>query len=220
MTYTPLSHCCKAPVDFRDRDDTNLYCTVCGKPYITLAEPTPTLVREKELREELVKDMVSRFLRWKLPDNFSPDAGITFIKYFNVYTEHPMKHEPSGTNLFDAIQAKEMVEYMLAGLPDILHSELERKAKEVEGLKKTGIHEFEVGTNICKWCGLQRKGRYPIRENIIMDEKSGGSSATVTAIDWDITGQPCEKNLAGNFNLGVDSARSLITDLIANLEKK
>jgi hypothetical protein len=29
----------------------------------------------------------------------------------------PMRHEPVGTNLFDAIQAEAMVRHMLEGLP-------------------------------------------------------------------------------------------------------
>jgi hypothetical protein len=29
-----------------------------------------------------------------------------------------MKHEPSGTNLFDATQADAMVRYMIDGMPD------------------------------------------------------------------------------------------------------
>lgn len=61
--------------------------------------------------------MVSRFLGWRLPENFTPDAGISFKAAFNEHTAHPMKHEPSGTNLLDAAQAKEMVLYMIKGMP-------------------------------------------------------------------------------------------------------
>lgn len=65
-------------------------------------------------REALVREhMVNRFLSWKLPEDFSPDGGITFKKEFNENTEFPMKHEPTGTNLFTATQARKMVEYML-----------------------------------------------------------------------------------------------------------
>jgi len=61
--------------------------------------------------------MVDRFLGWKLPENFRPDAGISFKATFNEHTAHPMKHEPSGTNLFDAVQAEGMVRYMTEGMP-------------------------------------------------------------------------------------------------------
>lgn len=67
--------------------------------------------------EEQIKHMVSRFLAWKLPEHFRPDAGISFKREFNEHTAHPMKHEPFGTNLFDATQADAMVRHMLDGLP-------------------------------------------------------------------------------------------------------
>lgn len=75
------------------------------------AAPSP----DTRVREALIKHMVDRFLGWKLPENFSPDAGISFKTTFNEHTAHPMKHEPSGTNLFDATQADAMIRYMLEG---------------------------------------------------------------------------------------------------------
>lgn len=69
------------------------------------------------ISEEQIKHMVDRFLRWKLPENFAPDAGISFKAAFNEQTAHPMKHEPVGTNLFDATQAEAMVRYMIEGMP-------------------------------------------------------------------------------------------------------
>ncbi len=66
-----------------------------------------------EMREADIKHMVDRFLGWKLPKDFFPDGGISFKAVFNEHTDHPMKAEPVGTNLFTADQAKEMVEYML-----------------------------------------------------------------------------------------------------------
>lgn len=73
------------------------------------------------LTEGQIKHMVDRFLGWRLPENFNPDAGISFKKTFNEHTAHPMKHEPIGTNLFDAEQATAMVRYMIAGLPSAEH---------------------------------------------------------------------------------------------------
>lgn len=69
------------------------------------------------MTEDQIKHMVSRFLAWKLPENFSPDGGISFKREFNENTPHPMKAEPSGTNLLDATQAEAMVRHMLEGLP-------------------------------------------------------------------------------------------------------
>ena len=69
------------------------------------------------MNEEQINHMVQRFLAWRLPYDFSPDAGISFKATFNEHTGHPMRHEPSGTNLLDATQAEAMVRYMIEGLP-------------------------------------------------------------------------------------------------------
>jgi len=53
---------------------------------------------------ELIKIAVDRFLGWKLPDDFSPDGGISFKKG---------PFDTIGTNLFTAQQAQEMFEYVL-----------------------------------------------------------------------------------------------------------
>lgn len=70
------------------------------------------------MTEAQIKYMVNRFLSWKLPENFSPDGGISFNRWFNENTSHPMKHEPSGTNLFHWTQAEAMVRHLLEGLPE------------------------------------------------------------------------------------------------------
>jgi hypothetical protein len=66
------------------------------------------------MTNDQIKHMVSRFLAWKLPHNFSPDGGIT--------AERPnyapgVVWEPTGTNLLDWTQAEAMVRHMLDGLP-------------------------------------------------------------------------------------------------------
>jgi hypothetical protein len=72
------------------------------------------------MTEAQIKYMVDRFLSWKLPrDTFNPDCGISFDKKpFNTHTPHPMQYEPVGTNLFDAVQATEMVRHITEGLPE------------------------------------------------------------------------------------------------------
>lgn len=69
------------------------------------------------MTEDQINHMAQRFLQWRLPDDFRPDAGISFKAEFNEHTEHPMKHQPSGTNLLTYAQATEMVRYLTAGLP-------------------------------------------------------------------------------------------------------
>ncbi len=66
-----------------------------------------------ETTEDLVKEMVNRFLCWELPKDFAPDAGISFKAEYNENTPYPMRHEPIGTNLFDAEQAEQMVRHIL-----------------------------------------------------------------------------------------------------------
>lgn len=56
--------------------------------------------------------MVDRFLGWKLPDDFAPDAGVSlnrdYCQKFGM---------PSGTNLLHAGQAKEMLQHVVGGAP-------------------------------------------------------------------------------------------------------
>ncbi|WP_190241463.1 hypothetical protein [Rhizobium sp. N122] len=81
------------------------------------------------MTKDQIKHMVDRFLSWKLPENFRPDAGISFRAEYNENTPHPMKHEPSGTNLLDAVQAEAMVRHMIEGLttaaPEVLEALLQ-----------------------------------------------------------------------------------------------
>ena len=74
------------------------------------------------MTDEQIKHMISRFLGWRLPANFNPDAGISFEPEFNVeymasLGKPPMRHEPLGTNLFDYTQAEAMIRYMVEELP-------------------------------------------------------------------------------------------------------
>lgn len=71
-----------------------------------------------KLSEDQIKHLRDRFLGWRLPENFRPDGGISFKADFNENTPWPMKHQPFGTNLFDATQAEAMVRYMLEGMPE------------------------------------------------------------------------------------------------------
>lgn len=70
------------------------------------------------ITEAQIKHMVGRFLGWKLPENFQPDAGISFQAHFNNGTAEGGQHQPMGTNLLDATQADAMVRYLLDGLPE------------------------------------------------------------------------------------------------------
>jgi hypothetical protein len=65
------------------------------------------------MSEDQIKHMVNRFLSWKLPANFNPDDGIKFEPISNPGSQYEYRHQPTGTNLFDATQAEAMIRYML-----------------------------------------------------------------------------------------------------------
>lgn len=67
----------------------------------------------RTMEKKPIDVMVDRFLGWELPKDFAPDGGISFKREFNEHTEFPMKHEPVGTNLLTADQAKAMLKYVL-----------------------------------------------------------------------------------------------------------
>lgn len=68
----------------------------------------------KILGARVTDEMVSRFLCWQLPDNFSPDCGITFKRtHSETGPFGPQKREPTGTNLLDAAQARAMLEHVI-----------------------------------------------------------------------------------------------------------
>jgi len=68
----------------------------------------------------LIKQMVDKFLSWKLPKDFSPDGAVQFNPiYCNTTKGWKM---PTGTNLLNANQAKELFEYLLEG--EALYNEL------------------------------------------------------------------------------------------------
>ncbi len=78
--------------------------------------PPKMPIDKLEQEHTTVKEMVNRFLGWKLPEDFHPDSGITF-KPTKPYTgdEYGNSWWPIGTNVFSADQATAMVEYMLDG---------------------------------------------------------------------------------------------------------
>lgn len=63
-----------------------------------------------------IKQMVSRFLAWRLPQPWNPDNGISYRR--PTYAHPPTDSDwPTGTNLFDAAQAEAMVRHMLGFTP-------------------------------------------------------------------------------------------------------
>lgn len=78
---------------------------------------------------KVTEEMVSRFLSWRLPNDFAPDAGISFTP-----SDHPdaLTHLwPTGTNLLTADQARTMLEHVIAG-----GGEAEQQAKDAEAWRE------------------------------------------------------------------------------------
>lgn len=82
-------------------------------PVENTTESIMTELRKIMLSDDQIRFMVDRFLQWRLPADFAPDAGISFEPVFNRGTEFEHKHEPVGTNLLTAAQAEAMVRFML-----------------------------------------------------------------------------------------------------------
>ena len=65
------------------------------------------------MTEDQIIEAMHRFLRWKLPADFSPDGGISFKPMRNENTPWPERNEPVGTNLFNFDQAEAMIRHIL-----------------------------------------------------------------------------------------------------------
>ncbi len=65
------------------------------------------------MTDEQIKQMVDRFLVWRLPADFAPDGGISFERFGNKGTPHEYECYPMGTNMLTATQAEAMVRHML-----------------------------------------------------------------------------------------------------------
>lgn len=86
-------------------------------------QETLTPKPKRPMTDEQIKHMVNRFLGWRLPENFRPDAGISFNPEYNsdfnrLHGLPPSRHQPIGTNLLDAEQAEAMIRYLVEGLPN------------------------------------------------------------------------------------------------------
>ena len=105
---------------------------------------------EASMTDDQIKHMVDRFLMWQLPENFNPDAGISYTRP-NWPASLP---GPVGTNLFGATQATAMVRHMLDGLPSSTRSEvtvrmlasvlLDCPAGSATAMARSLLEQFEI----------------------------------------------------------------------------
>lgn len=61
-----------------------------------------------------IKHMTDRFLSWRLPADFAPDAGISYTR---PNYDPAVDATPYGTNLLDARQAEALMRHLVDGLP-------------------------------------------------------------------------------------------------------
>ena len=94
------------------------------------------------MTEAQIKHMVDRFLCWRLPQPWNPDGGISYTRP----NYHPdIDATPTGTNLFDAGQATQMVRHMVEGMPD---TALAQAAAEVVRLRRALEKIRDVGLGL------------------------------------------------------------------------
>ena len=63
-----------------------------------------------ENKPQVTEEMITRFLQWKLPQDFYPDCWVSFDR------EKAQEYQwPTGTNLLHAGQVREMLEFVLTG---------------------------------------------------------------------------------------------------------
>lgn len=100
-------------------------------------QPLVDSCKETRYRRD-IKTAVDRFLCWKLPADFAPDAGISFDKQH----KYESYRWPIGTNLLTGPQAKAMFEHCLEGTGYVVNpappsTEIEELRKNVELANKT-----------------------------------------------------------------------------------
>lgn len=109
------------------------------------------------LTKEQIKRMVDRFLSWRLPNDFSPDGGISFEPIGNAGTGNAYTRQPTGTNLLDYNQATAMVAHMLEGIPNpaLVQWAVDRWNDEVKNRPLQNVHRRSLDD---AWRQVMRHG--------------------------------------------------------------
>lgn len=107
-----------------------------------------------------IDHMVNRFLSWNLPPDFYPDAGISFKAEYNEGTPWPGKHKPIGTNLFTADQARQMIMYMLEGMPVVGEPAPAKPQHQPEFEYRWRVPNFSELTPGAKLCSISAAAGY------------------------------------------------------------
>lgn len=142
------------------------------------------------MTDEQIKRMVEQFLRWKLPENFHPDGGISFEPFGNKGTSHQYKREPVGTNLLDYEQATAIVRYMIEGLRESSGTAL-------------GTAEASVWIRTDAQGNPDSNGTYTAPVSGTAETRHGSEGSVLTEIDP----KPIDTSGNGTRNLGLAATR-------------
>lgn len=94
---------------------------------------------------QVTDEMVSRFIGWPLPKTFAPDCGISFDgRKDDEWNKN--KTWPIGTNLLTAIEARAMLEHVLADEVHLLQAALADLYAQIKAFVATeGEADFYTG---------------------------------------------------------------------------
>lgn len=115
-----------------------------------------TTTHNETERAELIRHMVNRFLAWKLPKEFYPDSFISFDREKHETWGGYPNSWPTGTNLFTAEQAKEMLEYLLEGYEPANPLQNGEQVELIERLTRAAQEESGI-YNSSGWDGFRKK---------------------------------------------------------------
>lgn len=111
--------------------------------------PRPELLSpENPWLDAHYKFMVDRFLAWKLPHDFCPDAGISFKP--NPLWDVQGPHWPAGTNLLHAGQALEMFKHCVDLPNPIVHLCSEHSDQDIAKFKQYWRKTVEGNSAACQ----------------------------------------------------------------------
>ena len=157
----------------------------------------------------LVEHMVSRFLQWKLPENFCPDGGISFERIGNKGTQHEYTREPVGTNLLDHTQATEMVRFMLEGL-DLKGSPSVIPAGPISGFSGSPDSGSAGGEHVAALAAGSQPPDYPA----ILERERTAVADGINAIEATLRGKWWMTEGRGSYEYNDDRWRDEFRDAI------
>jgi hypothetical protein len=107
----------------------------------------------------LIDRMIDRFLGWKLPKTFRPDAGIKFTPSNGMTRDEAFDKPgwwPIGTNLLTADEAKQMLQHVAAPIADHLFIEARGDGKWLVCVEKVHDTEDEARAACRAWIASTR----------------------------------------------------------------